>query len=132
MSRDYSDMIGNKRNWRPLRERVAEKIITTDGCWVWKTNSSQGYGSIHVNGKCRKAPTVVYELFVGPVPEGMELDHLCRNRKCVNPDHLEPVTHAENVRRGNAPTIVASRTGRCQRIHEYGFGRQYETPLVRH
>jgi DNA-binding XRE family transcriptional regulator len=67
-------------------------------CWVWLRNiNEKGYGKI---GWKTRAHRAYYERFVGPIPEGMMLDHLCRIRACVNPDHLEPVTNGENVRRG--------------------------------
>lgn len=75
------------------------------GCWVWqKSRDQHGYGRAYVKGdrSSRLAYRVYYERLRGPVPAGLELDHLCRNPACVNPDHLEPVTHQENVRRGAA------------------------------
>lgn len=74
------------------------------GCWRWLGNISRGYGRCKGDPespqKTRLAHRVFYEHHVGPIPEGLELDHLCRNRWCVNPEHLEPVTRAVNVRRG--------------------------------
>ena len=72
-----------------------------DGCWQWTAaTNGRGYGQIWIAPKYMVAHRVAYKLFVGPVPEGLDLDHLCRNRGCVNPEHLEPVTRRENVRRG--------------------------------
>ena len=69
-------------------------------CWRWTgTRDRSGYGQMKYQGRRPGAHRVSYELFVGPVPEGLELDHLCRSPECVRPDHLEPVTHAENMRR---------------------------------
>ena len=74
------------------------KVERTDGCWLWTGGTNNGYGR---RGN-RYAHRVVYEALVGPIPADMEIDHLCRVRRCVNPAHLEAVPHAENVRRGAA------------------------------
>jgi hypothetical protein len=71
------------------------------------------------DGKVRLAHRVIYEYLVGPIPDGLSIDHLCRVRHCVNPAHLEPVTHRENVLRGQAPTAVNGRKTRCKRGHEF-------------
>lgn len=84
----------------------------SDECWPWTGWHASGYPVIDVSRPRRRkrgAHVVVYELLVGPVPDGLELDHLCRNIGCVNPAHLEPVTHAENVRRGHAGRVNATR-----------------------
>lgn len=92
------------RRVKPLPERLFPRIDATGPCWLWTgaTNRS-GYGVI--NAGRRIGPVVVHravwELLVGPIPAGLELDHLCRVRACCNPDHLEPVTRAVNVARGS-------------------------------
>lgn len=74
------------------------------GCWFWTgAIDLKGYARFGLARKNRTAHRVSYELFVGPIPEGLSLDHLCRVRHCVNPAHLEPVTNAENLRRGLWP-----------------------------
>jgi hypothetical protein len=70
-------------------------------CWEWTSaRTPSGYARVKRQGRDSQAHRVAYEVHVGPIPDGLELDHLCRNRGCVRPDHLEPVTHAENMRRG--------------------------------
>lgn len=69
------------------------------GCWLWLGALTDGYGVLHANGE-RMAHRVSYEHYVGPIPEGLVIDHKCRTRCCINPRHMEPVTPAENTRRG--------------------------------
>lgn len=94
------------------------KFTMGDGCWEWYgTLTGDGYGKLWYEGRRRNAHALVYELLVGPVPEGLELDHLCRNRKCVRPDHLEPVTHKENCNRGDVNQCKG--ITHCKRGHEF-------------
>lgn len=81
-------------------DRLWSKVNKTDTCWLWTAATEKGYGLYRHDGRLSKAHRVVYELLVGPVPTGLDLDHLCRVRNCVNPAHLEPVTRAVNLRRG--------------------------------
>lgn len=103
-------------------ERFWSKVDrSTPGCWQWLASTNpQGYGMFWLASAGRPvgAHRVAYELTVGPVPEGMEIDHLCRNRACVNPAHMEPVRHAENVRRGAGGTNNRGKD-RCPSGHPY-------------
>lgn len=97
-----------------------------NGCWIWRlSRDKQGYGQYPTGtrGRHKRAHRVVYERLRGPIPAGLELDHLCRVHACVNPDHLEPVTHAENMARG----IQASQT-HCKYGHEYTPENTYRNP----
>lgn len=76
-------------------------------CWIWNRYiSPQGYGKVGHRGKVRLAHIVMYEQEVGPIPSGSECDHLCREPACINPAHIEPVGHRENVRRGRAQKLT--------------------------
>lgn len=84
------------------------------GCWIWEGGKTPtGYGIISVDGKYRPVHRVAYEMFRGPIPDGMVLDHLCRTPACCWPGHLDPVSHAVNIARGVAPAAVAHRNGTC-------------------
>jgi hypothetical protein len=93
------------------------KVDKSDGCWDWTGyKTATGYGRVQGT---KYAHRVAYELQVGPIPDGLEIDHLCRNRGCVNPAHLEVVTHQENQLRGNGPCGLNARKTHCPRGHEY-------------
>jgi hypothetical protein len=95
------------------------KVNKTPTCWLWTGSIIRnGYGNFYVGDATRLAHRFAYELLVGKIPEGLTIDHLCRVRNCVNPDHLEPVTGAENTRRGEAGKHFADRT-HCPKGHAY-------------
>src|SRR5437763_12827689 len=87
--------------YRNDSDRIERNIVVdAGGCWRWQRALNEGgYGLVGYGGKVARAHRVAYELFVGPIPLELELDHLCRVRRCVNPSHLEPVTRRENVLR---------------------------------
>lgn len=107
-----------------IAELIADRSIPepNSGCWLWLAGCyGNGYGCMSINGRQQPAHVASYEAHYGSVPSGLELDHRCRNKLCVNPDHLDPVTHAENVRRW-----AASRT-HCKRGHaiaEHNYERR--------
>lgn len=118
---------------RSLRERFEEKYVVDEetGCWLWTAKTLPGgYGCIgegRTGGRTLLAHRVSYELHVGPIPDGLSLDHLCRTRNCVNPEHLEAVTMQENTLRGDTlPAANAAKT-HCARGHEFTPENTYRT-----
>lgn len=100
--------------------RFWTKVNVTESCWLWLGHvSSNGYGSLRHNGKQVKAHRFSYERARGPIPEGLQLDHLCRVRSCVNPAHLEIVTQRENILRGVSPIAGYAKRTACPKGHPY-------------
>lgn len=94
-------------------DRVLSKIeVDGIGCWMWTASIRQGYGQIRVGRSTRQAHRVLYELLVAEVPDDLDLDHLCRRRRCCNPDHLEPVTRRVNLHRSPTSNATLGRLGR--------------------
>ena len=83
-----------------FRSSGAEYIVDANGCWIWQLSRDRvGYGRVRQGGRMVAAHRAYYERFVGPIADDFEIDHLCNVRCCVNPEHMEPVTHRENVLR---------------------------------
>jgi hypothetical protein len=100
--------------------------IAESGCWEWRGYlNDHGYGQIGVDGVSVYAHRWSYEHFIGPIPAGKQIDHLCRNRKCCNPAHLEAVTPLVNNRRGESPWSVNARKTHCIRGHEFTQANTY-------
>lgn len=109
-----------------IRARVD---VTAEGCWLWTgAKLASGYGSVRWQGRARVVHRVMYELEVGPIPAGLQLDHLCRVRACCNPTHLEPVTQAENVRRGHGFAGLNASKAECPSGHAYTPENTYRRP----
>lgn len=89
-------------------------------CWIWQgCPDEKGYGGFACRERAYKAHRLSYTIFVGPIPPDLVIDHLCRTRNCVNPEHLEPVTDVENIRRGEAITIIQDRKTHCKYGHPF-------------
>jgi hypothetical protein len=116
---------------RTLAERFWSKVEKTSSCWLWRgaTNAS-GYGLSWdpTRQRPKRAHRVSYELSVGPIPEGLVLDHLCRNPSCVNPAHLEPVTDRENILRGTGASAQNARKTHCPKGHPLEGDNLYRRP----
>jgi hypothetical protein len=112
----------------PLRERLLRSIEVDDnGCWVWQLSKDKdGYGWVGIaRKKTGHAHRASYTVFKGEIPAGLTIDHLCRNRACINPDHLEAVPHGVNVLRGDAPTARNARATHCIHGHEFTEANTY-------
>jgi hypothetical protein len=99
----------------------------TSTCWLWHGGLIKGYGAFHVNGKLSRAHIFAYTTFIGPVPEGKQLDHICRVRRCCNPEHVEPVTRRVNILRGESFAAHNATVTHCPKGHPYD-----EANTVRH
>lgn len=121
-SDNMTDLFAPRGRWG--RESSIMDRLDIGDCWIWTGGlKPNGYGEIRVNGKLTYPHRVVWEALVGPIEDGLEIDHLCRVPTCCNPDHLEPVTHKENVRRGLWVHSNRRRKGtHCQYGHRFTTG----------
>lgn len=113
-------------------DRLEAKIDKSDNCWLWAgAIDKAGYGRMGVGGKVLYTHRLSYEFYVGPIPEGLHIDHICRVRSCLNPDHLEPVTCRENARRGNTGELSGAKQRaktHCPQGHPYDETNTYVDP----
>lgn len=121
-----------------ILDRFWSKVDPFGDCWEWTASlNAYGYGQFYDGETMRLAHSFIYRSLVGDYPG--DLDHLCRNRRCVNPDHLEPVTRRENIRRGASHVAVQMRQTGCGKGHSYndvntyvdGRGKRICRPCVR-
>ncbi|WP_261526143.1 HNH endonuclease signature motif containing protein [Burkholderia multivorans] len=104
-----------------LLERFHDKCMPEPmtGCWIWfGAHQPTGYGQLWNGERPEQAHRISYRLYCGPIPEGSEIDHRCKNPWCVNPNHLEAVTHAVNMHRSNTEMGRNARKTHCKRGHE--------------
>ena len=113
----------------PVQERIRRRSVEDGSCWIWTgTPAHGGYATMKVRGRWLGAHRASYEAFIGPIPKGMVLDHLCKRPLCVNPAHLEPVTQRVNVLRGDTlPAANAAKT-ECKHGHSFDADNTYITP----
>lgn len=103
--------------------------VTESGCWVWTgSRHSNEYGYLQREFRRHSTHRLAYEQRFGVIPDGMYIDHLCRNRPCCNPDHLEAVTPLENARRGMSPTMIASLWNECMKGHPMSGANLFVSP----
>ena len=115
--------------FQPAAPRFWAKVQKTRTCWLWTgATISSGYGQFRFKGRQIVAHRWAYEDAFGPIPKGLDLDHLCRNRNCVRPSHLEPVTRRENVLRGEGLAAQNAVKTHCPQGHPYTGDNLYVQP----
>jgi hypothetical protein len=112
-----SSLFGDPR----LPKRFWDKVhLAPSGCWIWLSAlTHNGYGQFYYSRSTKVAHAIAFKVLIGPYPPTLQMDHLCRVRRCVNPVHLEPVSHALNTLRGQSFSAVNARKTRCPQGHPY-------------
>ncbi len=115
---------------RPPIDRFLAKVDKqADGCWLWTGFlHSNGYATFYTGTRKQMAHRFAYEYYVGPIPDGLQLDHLCRVRSCVNPEHVEPVTSRTNLLRGHTVTAAHAAKTECPQGHPFDEVNTYIHP----
>lgn len=110
----------------PSIDEFWRRVDKSGECWLWTAHKANGgYGTFYFDKKLRSVHRLSYEWARGPIPDGLTIDHLCRNPSCVNPDHLEPVTMRENTLRSEGPTAINARKTHCPNGHAYDESNTY-------
>lgn len=105
---------------QPLLPRLMARRRLDGDCWIYTgTLNPEGYGHMSHQNRVQPVHRLAYEALVGPIPQGLHIDHLCRRRSCFNPGHLEPVTVRENLLRGEGPPAVFARRENCDKGHPF-------------
>lgn len=116
-------------NKRPTADRFWEKVDKTYVCWLWTAQTVDGYGRFWLNGRPHPAHRVAYELEIGPIPDRLVVDHVCRVRRCVRPDHLRVCTASQNVLEGVTTTAALNLAKtHCPQNHPYSGDNLYVKP----
>lgn len=129
MNGDYVNM----QTLKPIQiKNFFSKIKESGSCWLWTADKiCGGYGRFSFNGRLVLAHRFSYEFFNEEIPKGLQIDHLCRNRGCVNPEHMEVVTNRENMMRGLSPSLTSKRQlskTHCPQNHPYSGENLYLDP----
>ena len=112
--------VGTKKDRPSTLQRFWTKIIDIGDCLIWiGAKNPKGYGIFHNGFKHMAAHRFAYEQTKGPIPAGLQVDHLCRTRACMNPEHMEAVTNRENTLRGTGPTSINAKKTECKRGHKF-------------
>ena len=114
IKREFQSILSGK-----TKNRFWSKIKKTRTCWNWIAALRNKYGALLINKSFKYAHRLTYEAFISLIPKGLTIDHLCRNKLCVNPKHLEAVTLAVNKERGNSPAAINTRKTHCHNGHEF-------------